>query len=133
MTKEFVLLGLTEERGWFPIAVSESEDYVKEVYEFEHETQYTLKNPTRKYLALKVDSYDKNVILKFEHARYAMADGHIVRMVVNPEKFYKLASDGVTYVSRDIITGNPEEWQNAVFFTSHIIGDWCICDEEVAL
>lgn len=131
MTKEFVLLGLTEERGWFPIAVSESEEHIKEVYEFEHESLFTLKNPTRKYLALKIDSYDKDIILSFEHARYVMDQGHIVRMAVNPEKYYRLGRDHVTYVSRDIITGSPDEWQNAVFFTSHLIGDWVICNKEV--
>lgn len=131
MTKEFALLGLTEERGWFPIAVSESEDYIKEVYEFEHESLFTLKNPTRRYLALKIDSYDKDLMLKFEHARYMMDQGHIVRMAVNPEKYYRLSRDHVTYVSRDIITGSPDEWQNAVFFTSHLIGDWVICNKEM--
>lgn len=74
--------------------------------------------------------------MNFWEAVKAMDQGHIVRMVVNPEMYYKLASDGETFVSTRIIGKFYEgarEWHNAVFFTTHIVGDWCICDEEVVL
>ena len=77
--------------------------------------------------------------MNFWEAVKAMDRGHIVRMAVNPEKYYRMGRDGETYVSRDIVGKklaeyvgcDPEGWHNAAFFSRHIVGDWIICDGEV--
>lgn len=76
--------------------------------------------------------------MDFWDAVKAMDMGHTVRMVVNPEKYYRLANDGVTIVSRRMndrlapyVGCEPDTWQNALFFTRHIRGDWVVCDGEL--
>ena len=130
MSETFVLSGVLNGE-WQVITVSDTVEGVDR--EFMHYSQ-----EGSAYSELRIDAFgERDRTMTFWDAVRAMDQGHIVRMCVNPERFYRLAKDGVTYVSRpiygDFIGCDPGEWQNAVFFSRHVVGDWCICDGEVPI
>jgi len=127
MSDTFVLSGILNGE-WHVITVSDTAEGIDREF-----MRYSQDGSA--YTTLRIDVFGDKAerrTMSFWEAVKAMDQGHIVRMVVNPENFYKLASDGVTYVSTRINGSDPREWHNALFFTRHIIGDWCICDDEVA-
>lgn len=65
--------------------------------------------------------------MNFADAIKAMDEGKTVMMTVNPECIYRLAKDGVSFVSKNFVLGS-EEWRSAAFFTRHIRGDWKVVD-----
>ena len=67
--------------------------------------------------------------MNFWDAVKAIDEGKTVRMTVNPEKQYRLASDGETIVCKPIYRGWVDpgpEWRPACFFSRHIRGDWMV-------
>ena len=69
--------------------------------------------------------------MNFWEAIRAIDEGKTVRMTVNPEKKYRLASDGSTIVSKPLYSDwavDGPEWRGAVFFSVHIRGDWTVVE-----
>lgn len=73
--------------------------------------------------------------MNFWEAIQAMDDGKTVRMCVNPERYYRLAKDGCTFVNRPIhgdwaYEGKEfgGEWRSAFFTTTHVRGEWQIVE-----
>ena len=74
--------------------------------------------------------------MDFWQAIKEMDKGKVVQMCVNPERYYRLASDGCTIVNKPIredwaYKGEEYggEWRNAIFTSTHIRGSWMVVGE----
>jgi hypothetical protein len=71
--------------------------------------------------------------MNFCEAMQAINEGKVVRLGVNPEKYYRLDPDTQIIVSTPI---NGEwadktlggKWRPAIFFPSHIRACWCVVE-----
>ena len=71
--------------------------------------------------------------MNFWEAVQAMDRGKTVRMSINPEKQYRLAKDGETYVCKPLPPNDQwaepgDEWRPAIFFSRHIVGYWQVVE-----